>query len=82
MGELGLATDVLAVAAHYRGLIDGLVIDREDAGLRPRLQEEGLQVAVTDTVMRSLEDRVQLARDVLGFADAIAGSPARPAPTG
>ena len=86
MGELGLATDVLAVAAHYRGLIDGLVIDREDAGLRPRLLEEGLQVAVTDTVMRSLEDRVQLARDVLGFADAIAdtiaGSPARPAPTG
>jgi hypothetical protein len=39
-------------------------------------------VAVTDTVMRSLGDRVQLARDVLDFADAIAGSPARPAPTG
>lgn len=81
MGELGLATDVLAVAAHYRGLIDGLVIDREDAGLRPRLQEAGLQVAVTDTVMRSLDDRVQLARDVLDFADAIADSPTRPAPT-
>jgi LPPG:FO 2-phospho-L-lactate transferase len=72
MGELGLATDVLSVAAHYRGLIDGLVIDREDAGLQPRLQEEGLQVAVTQTVMRSLDDRVQLARDVLGFADALA----------
>jgi LPPG:FO 2-phospho-L-lactate transferase len=82
MGELGLPTDVLAVAAHYRGLIDGLVIDREDGGLQSRLQEEGLQVAVTDTVMRSLGDRVQLARDVLDFADAIAGSPARPAPTG
>jgi LPPG:FO 2-phospho-L-lactate transferase len=81
MSELGLAADVLAVAAHYRGLIDGLVIDREDAGWRERLQEEGLQVAVTDTVMRSLEDRVQLARDVLDFADAIAGSPARPTPT-
>lgn len=82
MDELGLATDVLAVAAHYRGLIDGLVIDREDAGLQPRLQDGGLQVAVTSTVMRSLDDRVQLARDVLDFADAIAGSPARPAPTG
>jgi LPPG:FO 2-phospho-L-lactate transferase len=72
MAELGLATDVLSVAAHYRGLIDGLVIDREDAGMQPRLQEEGLHVAVTDTVMRSLDDRVQLARDVLGFADALA----------
>jgi LPPG:FO 2-phospho-L-lactate transferase len=81
MRELGLPTDVLAVAAHYRGLIDGLVIDREDAGLRPRLQEQGLRVAVTDTVMRSLDDRVQLARDVLDFADAIAVSPAEPVPT-
>jgi LPPG:FO 2-phospho-L-lactate transferase len=79
MGELGLATDVLAVAAHYRGLIDGLVIDREDGALQPRLQEEGLQVAVTDTVMRSLDDRVRLAREVLDFADAIAGSQARSA---
>jgi LPPG:FO 2-phospho-L-lactate transferase len=78
MGELGMATDVLAVAAHYRGLIDGLAIDREDAGLRPRLEEQGLHVLVTDTVMRSLDDRVQLARDVLDFADAIAASPARP----
>jgi LPPG:FO 2-phospho-L-lactate transferase len=92
MGELGLATDVLAVAAYYRDLIDGLVIDREDSALQSRLQEEGFRVAVTDTVMRSLEDRVQLARDVLDFADALAdvladiradagaASPARPAP--
>ena len=78
MGELGLPADVPAVAAHYRGLIDGLVIDREDAALRPRLLEEGLQVAVTDTVMRSLDDRVRLAREVLDFADAIAASPAPP----
>lgn len=74
MNELGLATDVLAVAAHYRGLIDGLVIAREDAALQPRLQEAGLHVAVTETVMRSLDDRVQLARDVLEFADAIANT--------
>jgi LPPG:FO 2-phospho-L-lactate transferase len=78
MQELGLSVDVLSVAAHYRGLIDGLVIDREDAGLQPRLQAEGLQVAVTDTVMRSLDDRVQLARAVLAFADALAASPDRP----
>lgn len=82
MGELGLATDVLAVAAHYRGLIDGLVIDRDDVALQQRLQEVGLRVAVTDTVMRSLDDRMRLARGVLDFADAIADSPARPAPTG
>jgi LPPG:FO 2-phospho-L-lactate transferase len=78
MRELGLPADVPAVAAHYRGLIDGLVIDGEDAGLQPLLQQEGLRVAVTDTVMRSLEDRVRLAREVLDFADAIAASPAPP----
>lgn len=78
--EMGLATDVLAVAGHQRGLIDGLVIDHEDAGLRPSLQEACLQVAVTDTVMRSLGDRMRLARDVLEFANAIASSPGRPVP--
>ena len=48
-----------AIAAHYDGLIDGLVIDEADAAEAAGLT---LPVEVTRTVMKSLEDREALAR--------------------
>jgi LPPG:FO 2-phospho-L-lactate transferase len=59
MAELGLALDVASIVAHYRGLIDGFVLDAVD---RAREASLGLPVAVTDTVMRSLDDRIRVAR--------------------
>ena len=70
MQELGLQSDVETIARHYDGLIDGLVIDREDAGEADRVEAHGIRVTVTNTVMRSLSDRKQLASDVLEFAAA------------
>ena len=72
MEELGMTVDVVAIADHYRDVIDGLVIDYQDRGQLEQIQSMGIQVAVTNTVMVSLEDRIQLARDVLGFAAGIA----------
>lgn len=72
MQELGIATDVHSIAAHYRDVIDGLVIDTADAGDAQKLEEAGVETRVTNTVMKSLEDREQLARDVLAFADSLA----------
>ena len=68
MTELGLPVTVQAVAEHYRDLLDGLVIDDADADQADHL---GLPVAVTGTVMQTLEDRDQLARAVLDFASAL-----------
>ena len=66
MRGLGLVVEPAAVAAHYAGLIDGMVVDHEDArcALPP-----GVVKCVTATFMQSLEDRERLARDVLAFAD-------------
>lgn len=68
MNELGLASDVAAIAKHYQGLVDGLVLDHRDSAEADRIRDLGMAVTVTQTVMRSLRDREQLARDVLEFS--------------
>lgn len=72
MRELDLQTTNTAIAEHYQGLIHGLVIDHQDQAEVERIREQGVEVAVTSTVMTTLEDRQQLARDVLAFASRIA----------
>jgi LPPG:FO 2-phospho-L-lactate transferase len=66
--ELGRDVSVVGVAEHYRGLVDGLVIDTVDAAARPVIEALGMRVAVTKTVMKSLDDQAALAADVLAFA--------------
>jgi LPPG:FO 2-phospho-L-lactate transferase len=73
MEELGYAVNVLTVAAHYRDLIDGLVIDTADAQLAARLE---LPVAIKPGLMRSLSDRERLARAAVEFADCLANTAA------
>jgi LPPG:FO 2-phospho-L-lactate transferase len=68
MGELKIPATPAAIADHYRGLIDGLVVDGVDAADCASL---GVATKVTRTLMIDDADRVQLARDVLAFADAI-----------
>lgn len=69
MKELGAAVNSATIVEHYRGLIKGLVIDTADAADAGR---GGIRCAVTRTLMKSLEDRRRLARDVVAFADRLA----------
>jgi LPPG:FO 2-phospho-L-lactate transferase len=69
MAELGIGATTQAIAAHYRGLLDGLVIDTSDAGEARGL---GVRSLVTATLMHTLEDRERLAREVLRFAAELA----------
>lgn len=62
MSELGMPIDACGVARHYRGLLDGFVLDHADAPLGGAIQELGLTVSTTNTVMVTLDDRVALAR--------------------
>jgi LPPG:FO 2-phospho-L-lactate transferase len=64
MQELGLALDVATIAAHYSGLIDGLVIDTVDAH---RAGDLGIPSHIAQTVMRSLDDRIELGRASVAF---------------
>jgi LPPG:FO 2-phospho-L-lactate transferase len=69
MGELQIPATSQAIVDHYRGLIDGLVIDESDALEKDRL---GIAARVAHTLMVSDADRERLAHDVLAFADEIA----------
>ncbi len=69
MIELGLDVSALSIAKHYGTLIDGYIIDHADEEEMANLKNLGLAVRCAPTVMRSLEDRVELARHVLDFSD-------------
>lgn len=69
----GLASDPTGVAACYAGIIDALVIDVRDRRHADALRALGLSVAVLDTIMRDRRDRARLARQVLDWAQHLAG---------
>jgi LPPG:FO 2-phospho-L-lactate transferase len=52
-----------AIARHYRGLVQAMVVERGDEATVP-----GIPVLGTATVMRSRSDRLVLAREILAFA--------------
>jgi len=74
MTELGLASGAVEVAEHYRGVIDGFVLDRSDAADAEAVRALGIAVLVTETVMQSLDDKTRLAREVLDLARIVAPS--------
>lgn len=71
MGELGLPSDAVAVAQHYRGLIDGFVLDASDASLQDRLDQS---VHVTNTIMRTLDDKILLAKACIAFCERLSAA--------
>lgn len=71
MGELGLEPSALAVARHYAGLIDAFIIDHADAASAKAIAALGIAVRQAQTVMRTRDDRVALARECLAFANVL-----------
>jgi LPPG:FO 2-phospho-L-lactate transferase len=69
MTELGIAPDARSIASHYGDLIDGFVLDTQDAQSIDAMPKP---VTVTNTVMRTLDDKVALARHCLAFCDRLA----------
>lgn len=65
--ELGKQVSVLSIAEHYEGLVDGLIIDAEDADISAAIHAMGIKVKITNTIMKSLEDRKNLAYATLQF---------------
>lgn len=69
MNELGVSVTHATIANHYAGLIDGLMIDRDDDPI-----ESNVEISIENTMMVSLDDRISLAHCVLEFADRIAAT--------
>jgi len=68
MALLGQEATATGVAAAYLGVIDGIVIDRQDAAQAPGIEALGPRVLITDIIMRTLEDRERLATETVSFA--------------
>lgn len=64
MQEMGVAVTPAAIAAHYDGIIDALLVDERDSVSRLSIAH-----AVADTLMTTLEDRVRVALAALALSD-------------
>ncbi len=68
----GLGFDVSAygTAQYYDGLLDGYLIDTLDADLQPQIEQLGMRVEVTNTIMKTLDTKIALAQSALTLARA------------
>lgn len=69
MRGLGLKVSAYAVAELYKNFLDTFVIDSVDKAQKTRIQTLGPNVIVTNTIMKSLQDKVQLAEAVLNLIE-------------
>ncbi len=65
--ELGIEPSALAVAKHYRNILDGFVLDTVDSNLEDEIKKLNMKTLTTNTLMKDLADRTRLAKDVLHF---------------
>ncbi|MGA8101790.1 MAG: 2-phospho-L-lactate transferase [Candidatus Acidiferrales bacterium] len=65
MRQMGLQSSALGVAKLYRDICGAIMIDSADAGQHQAIEALGMSVVVASTVMRTLADKVGLARAVL-----------------
>ncbi|CAN5766725.1 MAG: 2-phospho-L-lactate transferase [Chloroflexota bacterium] len=68
LASMGHEVSALTIAMLYRDFLSGIVIDEQDAALVDRIATLDVAVHVTQTVMRSDDDRRRLAADTLAFA--------------
>jgi LPPG:FO 2-phospho-L-lactate transferase len=66
MREMGLQVTAATVSRHYDELIDGLLIDERDPPVTLDVAH-----ARADTLMRTLDDRIRVARAALELADSL-----------
>lgn len=63
--ELAGSSSALSVARHYAAFLDMFVLDRRDVELSGQIEALGIDVVVTDTIMRNNEDRRRLAGELI-----------------
>ncbi|MCJ7794169.1 2-phospho-L-lactate transferase CofD family protein, partial [Candidatus Bathyarchaeota archaeon] len=62
---LGFEVSAFSVAKLYADFLDTFIIDNLDAAEKSRIESLGIQVKTSNTVMKSLKDKVRLAKAVL-----------------
>jgi len=62
MRSLGIEVSAVGVATYYKEFLDTLIIDKVDAQLAPQIRSLGIKPIVTQTLMKTMADKVHLAR--------------------
>lgn len=65
MKGLGLEVSACSVAKLYADFLDTFVLDAADSAEKAKIEKLGIKVIVANTIMGTLEDKVQLAKTVL-----------------
>jgi len=65
MQGLGLEVSAYSVAHLYRDFLDTLIIDKTDEAEKEHIESLGMQAIATNTIMKTLEDKVQLTKVTL-----------------
>lgn len=71
MNELGADVSPVEIARHYRDIIDGMIIDQSDSDYTEQISAMGIAVTSAQTVMKSMTDKIELARVAIKFASTI-----------
>ncbi len=67
--ELGLSPTPLAVADHFRGILNGFVMDNVDEGYADEINRWGIITSTTNSIMKDKHDRKRLALEVLDLVN-------------
>jgi LPPG:FO 2-phospho-L-lactate transferase len=65
LASLGLEVSAYSVAKLYSDFLDTFVIDVKDSDQAERIRQLGINVKVTNAIMKSLDDKISLAKTVL-----------------
>ena len=65
LAELGMQVSAAQVARLYSDVADVFILDVQDEAAKPEIEDLGLKVCVTDTVMSGLEEKIKLAEFTL-----------------
>jgi LPPG:FO 2-phospho-L-lactate transferase len=62
---LGLEVSAYSVAKLYADFLDTFILDTADSAEKDKIEKLGIEVKVTNTIMRTLDDKIRLAKTVI-----------------
>jgi LPPG:FO 2-phospho-L-lactate transferase len=71
MSGLGLEVSAYKVAESYRDFLDSFIIDYADQCDYERIRKLGVKVTITNTIMKTIKDKMDLAKIVLSSLDLV-----------
>ncbi len=66
MRGLGLDVSASSVARLYRDFLDSFILDKGDVAQKEKIEELGIEAIASNTIMRSLADKIALAKLAIG----------------